>query len=99
MKKIKEQVVSMKDELEQKIQAELAAGYQRIFAKPLPAILDSGEIENLGVRPGTSLDKDVAHGIGLQPLPGSGGKGRPRKYLLSHVVAHLAAKQRLSHAQ
>lgn len=60
-----------------------------IFGKELPAVLNSREVIGLGIRPKEALNSDATDGIGLKPLPGSRGKGRPRQYLLSTCVDAL----------
>lgn len=80
-----------------RIRAALTDAYLEQFGKPLPAVLTSTEIAALGIRPRTSLDKDSCSGTGLAPLPGTGGRGKPRKYLLTDAIDALAGDSVQSH--
>lgn len=87
----------LQDDLRSLIVSNLEIRCKQIFDKDLPAILNSNEVITLGIRPKAALDKDAVDGIGLKPLPGTGGRGRPRQYLLSTCVDAMVEGLELSH--
>ena len=71
------------ENLKQRIEIE----FERVLGTPLPAVINSAQIQKTGTRNITSLDKDANLGVGgLQPLPGARRKGAKRLYLTQDVI-------------
>jgi hypothetical protein len=76
-------------DLKNAIAKEIESGYERLYKRSLPAFLKTVELDELNIRARTALDKDATTGKGLLPL-GNMSKGKPRRYLVSHVIDFLA---------